>query len=57
MTQSRRALLLSIADYDPADPILYVRGDLPRMQRALNLMGIPASKVEATVPASKGRAS
>jgi hypothetical protein len=51
---SRRALLLAIADYDLADSIPYVRGDVPRMQRALNLMGIPASKIEAHGPGIEG---
>jgi caspase domain-containing protein len=47
MNQRRRALLLAISEYEPVDPLPYVRGDVPRMQRALELMGVAPGKIEA----------
>jgi hypothetical protein len=47
MNQRRRALLLAIAEYQRIEKLPYVHGDVPRMVRALKLMGVPDNNIQA----------
>jgi hypothetical protein len=50
----RRALLLAIADYDPLQPLAYVKNDTPRLAAALGRSGFQPKEIAAAGAGAEG---